>query len=498
MCGIIGIVGNDHVVSELYDGLVTLQHRGQDAAGISTYDGRRFHVKKGNGLVRDVFRISNVARLLGTIGLGHVRYPTAGFFTEEEAQPFFVNSPFGISLVHNGNLTNAVELTEQVSNENMRSLSTNSDSEVLLNVLADEILKLRKKHLSSRDVFTAMKRVFKRVKGGYAVVAYIAGQGMVAFRDPSGIRPLVYGTRETTLETEYMISSESVALDTLGFHMVRDIKPGEVIFIDQKRKFYSAQCASPHFRPCIFEYVYLARPDSVMDEISVYKSRLRMGEFLARQVKASGVKVDVVIPIPDSSRSAAVTLAHNIGVKYREGIVKNRYIGRTFIMPGQAMRKKSIRYKLNALPLEIKGKNVLLVDDSIVRGNTIKMLIEMVRKCGARKIYVASASPPLISPCVYGVDMPSKKEFIAHGQTVSEVAREIGADGLYYQRVQDLRASCREGNPAITQFCMACMDKKYPTADVTEAVLDKMESTRCGERKEAGAEDMGQLQMTVL
>lgn len=497
MCGIIGIVGNGHVVSELYDGMITLQHRGQDAAGMATFDGRRFHVKKGNGLARDVFRERNVARLIGNIGLGHVRYPTAGFFTEEEAQPFFVNSPFGISLVHNGNLTNSAELAIEVEQENMRSIMTNSDSELLLNVLADEILKLRKNKLDEKDVFKAMTQVFKRVKGGYAAIAYIAGQGMIGFRDAEGIRPLVLGKRETSLETEYMLASESVALDTLGYSLVRDIQPGEAVFIDSKRQAHSKKCVErTHFRPCIFEYVYLARPDSIMDGISVYKSRLRMGEYLAEQIKESGIKVDVVIPVPDSSRSAALTLAHNIGVKYREGIVKNRYIGRTFIMPGQNIRQKSIRHKLNALPLEINGKSVLLVDDSIVRGNTIKLLIEMVRKSGAKKIYVASAAPPLISPCVYGVDMPSKKEFIADGRIIEEITKEIGADGLFYQKLEDLKESCREGNPEVKDFCAACMDRKYPTADVTVEVLERMELTRCGEREESKVEEMGQLKLT--
>jgi len=496
MCGILGLIANNHVVSELYDGMITLQHRGQDAAGMSTYDGRRFHVKKGNGLTRDVFKERNVARLVGNVGLGHVRYPTAGFFTEEEAQPFFVNSPFGMSLVHNGNLTNASVLATEVEHENMRSVMTNSDSELLLNVVADEILKLRKNKLEAEDVFKAMCEVFKRVKGGYAAIVHIAGQGMIGFRDPTGLRPLVFGKRETKLETEYMFSSESVALDTLGYSLVRDLQPGEVIFIDSKRRAHSKKCVETvNFKPCIFEYVYLARPDSIIDKISVYKSRLRMGEYLAKQVEESGAEIDVVMPVPDSSRSAALTLAHNIGVKYREGIVKNRYIGRTFIMPGQHIRQKSIRHKLNVLPLEFKDKNVLLVDDSIVRGNTIKLLIEMVRKAGAKKIYVASAAPPLISPCVYGVDMPSKKEFIADSRNIEEIAKEIGADGLFYQNIEDLKESCKEGNPDITDFCAACMDSKYPTADVTKEVLDRMEGTRCGERESSKVEEIGQLKL---
>ena len=495
MCGIVGMIANDHVVSELYDAMITLQHRGQDAAGISTHDGRRFHVKKGNGLVREVFRERNVARLVGHIGIGHVRYPTAGFFTEEEAQPFYVNSPFGISLIHNGNLTNAPALKKEVEQANIRSVMTNSDSELLLNVLADEILKLRKKDLEPEDVFKAMKEVFKRIKGGYAAIAYIANQGMVAFRDPGAIRPLVYGTRKSSLETEYMFASESVAFDTAGFKLVRDVAPGEVIFIDNKRKIHSQVCAMPKARPCIFEYVYLARPDSIIDEISVYKSRLRMGEYLAAKINESDVDIDVVIPIPDSSRSCALTLAHNIGVKYREGIVKNRYIGRTFIMPGQHMRRKSIRHKLNALPLEIQDKNVLLVDDSIVRGNTMKLLVEMVLKAGANKIYVASASPPLISPCVYGVDMPTKNEFIATGQTIDQIAKELGVDGLFYQDQKDLIEACKEGNPNISEFCLACMDEKYPTDDVTKETLDRMENIRCGEREESHAEEMGQMKI---
>lgn len=478
MCGIIGIHSNDPVVYQLYDGLMMLQHRGQDAAGMVTYDGQ-IHLHKGDGLVSDVFKQEEVNRLQGNVGMGHVRYPTAGTYDSAEAQPFYVNSPFGIALVHNGNLTNTATLRKEVLENDMRHLNTHSDSEVLLNVLAYEIGKKSSKTVEPEDLFAAMEKVFERVRGGYAVIAVIAGQGLLAFRDPHAIRPLVYGQREDDLYTDTIFASESVALDVLGYKTIRDLEPGEVIFVDNKGKVHSKVCAKERvWSPCIFEYVYFARPDSMIDKISVYKSRLRMGEKLAQKIKAANLEIDVVIPVPTTSTHSAVTLAYDLGVKYREGLIKNRYIGRTFIMPGQHNRQKSIRRKLNPIQLEIKGKKVLLVDDSIVRGNTSRKIVEMVRDMGAEKVYFASCSPPLHHPCVYGIDMPSRKEFVANELTVEETARAIGADALFYQDLADLLESVQEGNPEIKKFCMACFDGNYPTSDVTEEVLRAAEQSR--------------------
>ncbi len=478
MCGILGIMSNRPVAQELYDGLTVLQHRGQDSAGITTYE-NRFHLKKGNGLVRDVFHTKNMIRLRGPIGIGHVRYPTAGSYDAEEAQPFYVNSPFGISLIHNGNLTNYDELKQEVLKVDLRHLNTRSDSELLLNVLARSLRLINSTVLTPDKIFKAMERVFKRVKGSYSVIALIADYGMLAFRDPYGIRPLCMGMREDGgILPEYIISSESVAIDTLGYDFIGDIQPGEVVYIDTKRKMHRKQMAKRHWAPCIFEYVYLARPDSILDDVSVYKSRLRMGISLARKIKKANLKIDVVVPVPDSSRSSALSLAAELGVKYREGLVKNRYIGRTFIMPGQEIRKKSINYKLNPIKLELRNQRVLLVDDSIVRGNTSKRIIEMLRAAGAKKVYFASCAPPLISPCLYGVDMPSKREFVANGLKVDEICKVIGADKLFYQETSDLLYAAKKGNPHITGFCYACMGGRYPTPEITKEMLDKAELSR--------------------
>ena len=471
------MMGNKQVAQEIFDGLTVLQHRGQDSAGIMTY-ADRFHLKKGNGLVRDVFHTKNMLRLRGNMGIGHVRYPTAGGYDAAEAQPFFVNSPFGIALIHNGNLTNYKSLKEEVHKENIRYMNTTSDSELLLNVLANEILEQRKTELTPEVLFKAMEGVFKRLKGSYAVIAMIAGYGLVAFRDPYGIRPLSFGKRDHDLLTEYMFASESVALDTMGFDFVADVQPGEVYFVDMKHQVHKKQVAKKNWGPCIFEHVYLARPDSIIDDVSVYKARLRMGESLAKKIKKANLDIDVVVPVPDSSRSAALPLAQALGVKYREGLVKNRYVGRTFIMPGQKIRKKSIHYKLNAIPLELRKRNVLLVDDSIVRGNTSKKIIEMVREAGAKKVYFASCAPPLINPCPYGVDMPSRKDFVANGLNTEEIAKFIGADMLFYQEEKDLLAAAKKGNPKVTDFCYACMGGKYPTNDITEEMLTKNEADR--------------------
>lgn len=481
MCGIIGIMGNKQAAQEIFDGLTVLQHRGQDSAGIMTYQDH-FHLKKGNGLVRDVFHTKNMIRLRGNIGIGHVRYPTAGSYDAAEAQPFFVNSPFGIALIHNGNLTNYDELKNEVLTVDLRYLNTKSDSELLLNVVAqsirDTLREKKKKSLSPEILFDAMKLVYARVKGSYSVIMLIAGYGLMAFRDPYGIRPLSFGKRTGEIMSEYIFASESVALDTLGYDFVSDVQPGEVVFIDTKRNVHRKQIAQKHWAPCIFEHVYIARPDSIMDGVSVYKTRLRMGIKLAAKIKKAKLKIDVVVPVPDSARSSALSLAQELGVKYREGLVKNRYIGRTFIMPGQEIRKKSIHYKLNPIKLEIKGRNVLLVDDSIVRGNTSKKIIEMIRDAGAKKVYFASAAPPIVSPCVYGVDMPTKKELVANGLKVDEVSKMIGADGLFYQEIEDLIDSAQKGNPKITNFCYACMSGKYPTSEVTKELLAKAEASR--------------------
>ncbi len=480
MCGILGIIKNTPVVQDLYDGLVVLQHRGQDAAGIATFDGQQIHLKKGNGLVRDVFRTKNMMRLQGNMGIGHVRYPTAGCSSIEEAQPFYVNAPFGIALAHNGNLTNYEKLKKEVHENNMRHLNTTSDSEVLLNILAFELgMEVEKiSELKPSQIFKAMDRVFKRVEGGYSVVSLIVDHGILAFRDPNGIRPLTIGIRKNGGKTEYMVSSESVAIQTLGFKILRDVNPGEAVYIDKNHKFHSKQCAKAKIRPCIFEHVYLARPDSMIDGISVYKTRLRMGQYLARQIKKDKLDIDVVIPVPETSRHIAITLASELKTKYREGFIKNRYIGRTFIMPNQAVRKKSIRYKLNPIPLEFRKKNVLLVDDSIVRGNTSKQIVEMVREAGAKKVYFASAAPPLINPCVYGIDMPSRKDFIANKLSHKEICKMINADKLYYQKYEDLEKAAHIGNPKIKKFCWACMGGDYPTGKVTEKMLQRVEQQR--------------------
>ncbi len=482
MCGIIGIHSKDPVVYQLYDGLLMLQHRGQDAAGMVTYDGQ-IHLHKGDGLVSDVFKQKEVDRLKGNMGMGHVRYPTAGTYDSAEAQPFYVNSPFGIALVHNGNLTNTESLRKEVLEKDQRHLNTKSDSEVLLNILAYEIGKVTTKDLLPEEIFKAMEMVFKRVRGGYAVIAVIAGHGLLAFRDPHGIRPLIMGEKVDGLYKDSIFASESVALDVLGFKVLRDLEPGEAVFIDMKGEVHTKICAvKKNFTPCIFEYVYFARPDSMIDKISVYKSRLRMGEKLAKKIKKAGIDIDVVIPVPTTSTHSAVTMAYELGVKYREGLIKNRYIGRTFIMPGQATRQKSIRRKLNPIQLEIKDKNVLLVDDSIVRGNTSRKIIEMVREMGAKKVYFASCSPALHHPCVYGIDMPSRKEFVANELNTEETAKAIGADALFYQDIEDLVEAVSEGNRDIKNFCMACFDGNYPTSDVTEEVLKAAEENRIKSR----------------
>ena len=481
MCGIAGIVAKSNVNQDLYDALTVLQHRGQDAAGIVTCQDGRLNQRKGNGLVRDVFHTRHMQRLVGNIGIAHVRYPTAGSSSPALAQPFYVNSPYGISLAHNGNLTNSTALSRELFQSDLRHLNTESDSEVLLNVFAHELQKLGKLVPSADDLFAAVAGVHERCRGGYAVVAMVASYGVVGFRDPHGIRPLVYGVRNTAAGPEYMLASESVALDALGFKLVADVAPGQAVFIDSSGELHIRQCAeNVELRPCIFEHVYFARPDSIMDGVSVYKSRLRQGERLAEKIlrEHPGHDIDVIVPIPDSSRIAAQSMAAKLGVKFREGLVKNRYIGRTFIMPGQSARKKSVKQKLNAIGLEFKDKNVMLVDDSIVRGTTCQQIIEMARDAGARKVYFASAAPPVRYPNVYGIDMPSATELIAHGRSVEEVRSEIGADWLIYQDLDDLISCSAEGNPALSGFDCAVFDGNYVTGDVDRAYLDQLEADR--------------------
>lgn len=481
MCGIAGIVAKSNVNQDLYDALTVLQHRGQDAAGIVTCQDGRLNQRKGNGLVRDVFHTRHMQRLQGHMGIAHVRYPTAGSSSPALAQPFYVNSPYGISLAHNGNLTNSSELSQELFQSDLRHLNTESDSEVLLNIFAHELQRLGKLVPSADDIFEAVSGVHKRCRGGYAVVAMIASYGVVGFRDPNAIRPLVYGKRETAAGTEYMLASESVALDALGYTLVGDVAPGEAVYITHDGEFHIRQCAEKvNWAPCIFEHVYFARPDSIMDGISVYKSRLRQGERLAEKVlrERPDHDIDVIVPIPDSSRIAAQSMAAVLGVKFREGLVKNRYIGRTFIMPGQSARKKSVKQKLNAIGLEFKGKNVMLVDDSIVRGTTCEQIIEMARDAGARKVYFASAAPPVRFPNVYGIDMPSASELIAHDRSVEEIRQEIGADWLLYQDLEDLLDCSAEGNPNISRFECAVFNGDYITGDVDQAYLDQLEADR--------------------
>jgi amidophosphoribosyltransferase len=483
MCGIVGVVSHSPANQLIYDALLLLQHRGQDAAGIATNPGNTFSMHKANGLVKDVFRTRNMRSLPGNSGIGQVRYPTAGSATsEEEAQPFYVNAPFGIILAHNGNLTNWEQLKIEMFKNDRRHINTDSDSEVLLNVLAHEIQEATTGYsLDPNALFKAVAAVHKRVRGSYAVVAQIAGHGLLAFRDPFGIRPLCIGFNDTEKGPEYMIASESVALEGLGFRFLRDVLPGEAIFVDLDGKLYNRQCAdSPVLNPCAFEFVYLARPDSVMDGASVYATRLKMGEYLADKIAREITRgdIDVVMPIPDSSRPAAMELALKLNLQYREGFIKNRYIGRTFMMPGQAVRKKSVRQKLNAIGSEFKGKSVLLVDDSIVRGTTSREIVQMARESGAKRVIFASAAPPVKFPNVYGIDMPTRNELIAYGRSEEEVCREITADALVYQDVEALRRSISDVNPMLKKLEASCFDGDYVTGDISRDYLDRIEFAR--------------------
>ncbi len=490
MCGIVGVVSQGPVNQLIYDALLLLQHRGQDAAGIVTQQGRKVYMHKAKGMVRDVFRTRNMRALPGTVGLGQVRYPTAGnAYSEEEAQPFYVNAPFGITLAHNGNLTNAQALKSELFSTDHRHINTESDTEVLVNVFAHELERTtRGLPLKPEDVFAAVANVHKRVRGSYAVVALIAGHGLVAFRDPYGIRPLAMGRGA---DGTVMIASESVTLEGTGHKFERNVAPGESVFIDMQGQVHARQCAEqPKLNPCIFEFVYLARPDSVLDGISVYQARLNLGETLAKRVISTVPpnQIDVVIPIPESSRPSAMQLAQLLGIPYREGFVKNRYVGRTFIMPGQAVRKKSVRQKLNVIESEFKGRNVLLVDDSIVRGTTSREIVQMAREAGARKVYMASAAPPVRYPNVYGIDMPTPQELVAHGRTVDEVRELIGADALIYQDVEGMKRAIGSLNPAITGFDASCFDGVYVTGDVSAEDIARLNENRVGEEESADAD----------
>ena len=481
MCGIAGIVGKSPVNQRLYDALTVLQHRGQDAAGIVTASEGLVSMRKGQGLVRDVFSQQDMLELRGNIGIGHVRYPTAGCDSASESQPFYVNAPYGIVLGHNGNLTNASELADVLIREERRHLNTSSDSEVLLNVLASELQRVGTPRVTAADVFAAVSALYRRCRGAYAVVAMVIGHGILGFRDPNGIRPLVIGQRETAKGTEFMLASESVALSMLGFSQVRDVAPGEAVFIDEAGRLSAQQCvATTRHAPCIFEYVYFARPDSIIDNVSVQRARMRMGDRLAEKIRRERPDhdIDVVIPVPDTSRVAALQLAQGLGIKFREGFIKNRYIGRTFIMPGQEERQKSVRSKLNAIDLEFRNKNVLLVDDSIVRGTTSAQIIELARESGARKVYFASAAPPVRHPNVYGIDMPAASELVAAGRSDEEVRTFIGADWLIYQDLPDLELACQHDDSHVKEFDTSCFSGKYITGDVTPDYLARLQQER--------------------
>ena len=495
MCGIIGIVGHEAVNQQIYDGLTLLQHRGQDATGMATCDDRKLFVRKASGLVREVFRTTHMMRLQGSMGIGHLRYPTAGSSRiSAEAQPFYVNSPFGIVMAHNGNLTNAEALQSELYRTDRRHINTSSDSEVLLNVFAHELQRAAgSDKLQPEHLFEAVSAVHRRCVGGYAVVAMLVGRGVVAFRDPFGIRPLILGQREAADGgIEYILASESVALTGLGYERVRDLEPGEAIYITRDGKLHTKQCAErTQLTPCIFEYVYFARPDSVIDQVSVYSSRVAMGRKLAEKIKREWPDndIDVVIPIPDTSNTSALELAMQLGLKYREGFVKNRYIGRTFIMPGQTMRRNAVRQKLNPIGSEFKGLNVLLVDDSIVRGTTSEQIVEMAREVGANKVYMASAAPPVSYPNVYGIDMPAANELIAHEKSVEDIRQAIGADGLIYQNLEDLIECVRESRPTMNEFETSCFNGIYITGDVDKAYLDKLQAMRSDVNKDTSSDE---------
>ncbi|MFA7685228.1 MAG: amidophosphoribosyltransferase [Candidatus Gracilibacteria bacterium] len=493
MCGVVGIYGNDYVAQEMYDALIGLQHRGQDATGMITYDGATFHTRKSLGLVRDVFHTRHMEKLTGYVSIGHTRYSTIGGGDVDDAQPFLAHAPFGVMLAHNGNVFNSYELKEELFKKDHRLVNSNCDAEILLHLFSKSLTKQLTKggdEVTPEHLWEAIESVYKRSKGAYSVVSYIARQGMVAFRDPHGIRPLLFGKRENGLTTDYIFASESIVLNILGFEFVSDVGAGEAIFIDEKtRTVHRKQIMNKTHTPCIFEYIYFARPDSVLNGISVYKAQIRMGDKLAEKIKEAKLDIDVIMPVPDSARTAALSIADKLGLKYREGLVKNRYIGRTFIMPGQKIRKKSIRYKLNPMRMEIEGKKIMLIDDSIVRGNTSKQIIQMVRNAGAKKVYIGIFSPPVISPCLYGLDIPTRAELIGANHSIEEIRKFIGADGLIYSDVESTFKACKSGNPKVKDMCMACFDGKYKTGDIDEAVLKKTAEDRTNDKACGKIED---------
>ncbi len=477
MCGVIGILDNEQVITKLYNSMLTIQHRGQDSAGILTYDGR-FHLKKGNGLVRDIFDQRNISRLVGNVGIGHTRYPTIGEGSVEDAQPYWVNTPFGIAGAHNGNVTNFTELKKELFEKSFRIINSNSDMEVILNIFADYLDHTKVKDITPDIIFNAIRYIYKKVKGSYSVVFYIAGKGMVGFRDPYGLRPLLFGEDKSKTVPSFGFASESVSLEVMGFKDIKDLDPGSAIFIDNKRRVFTKRIIVKPHRPCIFEYIYFARPDSYLNKINVYRSRVELGRVLVKKIRNYNLDIDVVVPVPDSSRAAAIEIARLLKLKYREGLVKNRYIGRTFIMPGDKIRKKSIYTKLNPIKGVFEGKKVLLVDDSIVRGNTSRSIIQMVRNAGAEKIYFSSYSAPLTNPCVYGIDMQTRGEFIAQNSSSDQIAKKIGADVVIYQDMEEMEKAVRKQNKDIKSFCKACFNGIYPTGDVSVKMLRSIERAR--------------------
>lgn len=479
MCGVLGIFDREDVIAKVYDAMLTLQHRGQDSAGILTYNGR-YHLKKGNGLVQDIIDARNIKRLKGHVGIGHTRYPTVGEGSVEDAQPFWVSYPFGIAAAHNGNVTNFKELKEELHTKSKKIINSNCDVEAILNIFAEYIEKHRRRELTAEIIFNAVRYIYRRVKGSYSVVLHIAEKGMVAFRDPYGLRPLLFGSKTAESGPAFAFASESAALKVMGFEDFRDIGPGTAVFIDNNMKMHEKQVSHRPFRPCVFEYIYFARPDSVLNKINVYKARARLGRTLSKQIRHLELEkdVDVVVPVPDSARTAAIEIARLLKIKYREGLVKNRYIGRTFIMPGDRIRQKSIRHKLSPINEVFKGKNVLLVDDSIVRGNTSRAIIRLVREAGAKKVYFASYSSPLTNPCVYGIDMQTRGEFIAKDSTPEQIAKKIGADAVVYQDINEMEKAVRSQNKDIKSFCKACFTGDYPTGDVSAEVLAQIERER--------------------
>lgn len=480
MCGVIGVFDNQEVIGKIYNGMLTLQHRGQDSAGILTYD-HKYHIKKGNGLIRDIFDRKNLSRLEGNIGIGHTRYPTVGEGSAEDAQPFWVNYPFGIAGAHNGNVSNVHSLKDELYQKSKKMINSNCDVEVIINIFAESLGRNVKESLRTEDVVKAVRAVYRKVRGSYSVILHIAGQGMVAFRDPYGLRPLLFGTRRGVIPS-FAFSSETASLKNMGFTSIEDVAPGSMVFIDQERRVIRRILNTKPFRPCIFEYIYFARPDSILNGINVSTARIHLGEMLARRVKERNLNIDVIVPVPDSARIAAVEMAKHLRLKYREGLVKNRYIGRTFIMPENKGRQHSIRQKLNPIDSILDNQNVLLVDDSIVRGNTSSAIIQMVRNAGANKVFFASYSAPLTHPCIYGIDMQTRSEFIAANTSEKRVAEKIGADEVIYQNRKDMERALVSLNPRVKKFCTACFDGCYPTRDVSEGMLKKIEEERCASR----------------